>query len=435
MRFALFILLNATLFIRPAEIVPSLEGLQIYYVMILACLIVYLPGILDQFSAASLTRQPISLFVLGLLATVGLSQLARLDMGECVRSSLDFVKIVAYYLVLVACLDTPARLRAFLTWMVVIIVGLTVVALLHYHEVILVASIQDVLDSEVDAKTSQQFSLKRLASTGIYGDPNDLCLILLVGMVISLFRFNQPDLGLLRFVWVGPLVLFGYALSLTHSRGGFLGLLAGVTTLLWARFGIKKMIPLAALALPIIFVLFAGRQTKLSASEDTGQDRVQLWSRGLELFRESPVFGIGSGRYADEAGLVAHNTYINTFTELGILGGSFFLGACYFAFHSIHGLGQFRDHVPDTELRRLRPYLLAMLATYGAGMISLSRGYVIPTYMMLGLSTAYLQVVGSVSDLIPPRLDAPFLRRLLLVNVGFLVGLYAFIRIFARFGL
>ena len=74
--FILFILLNATLFIRPAEIIPSLEDVQIYEALIIACLVVSLPAVLEQLRADSLTAAPITVCVLGMLAAVVLSHLS-----------------------------------------------------------------------------------------------------------------------------------------------------------------------------------------------------------------------------------------------------------------------------------------------------------------------------------------------------------------------
>ena len=39
-----------------------------------------------------------------------------------------------------------------------------------------------------------------------------------------------------RVAWAGALVLFGYVLLATYSRGGFLALLAGMTALLQGKY-------------------------------------------------------------------------------------------------------------------------------------------------------------------------------------------------------
>src|ERR1700722_19398450 len=59
--FVLFILINATLFIRPAELLISLEGWPIYEVLIILCMLVSLPSLVAEMSLSSLKRWPISL--------------------------------------------------------------------------------------------------------------------------------------------------------------------------------------------------------------------------------------------------------------------------------------------------------------------------------------------------------------------------------------
>jgi O-antigen ligase len=177
--------------------------------------------------------------------------------------------------------------------------------------------------------------------------------------------------------------LFAYALTLTHSRGGFLGMLAAVVVFIWVRLGWRRGVPIASVALPVMFFVFAGRQTELAVGEGTEQERIQLWSNGLTLFRQAPVFGIGYGRFVEEVEKVAHNSFVHTFAELGFFGGTIFLGAFAVAFRSVQRVGAGHDGSMDPDLARLRPYLLAIIAGYAVGMMSLSRAYVVPTYRFL----------------------------------------------------
>ena len=70
--------------------------------------------------------------------------------------------------------------------------------------------------------------LARLQATGIYGNPNDLSRILVVGILLGLYFLGDRRLGLLRPLWLLPIGLFGLGLHLTHSRGGLMSLLGGL---------------------------------------------------------------------------------------------------------------------------------------------------------------------------------------------------------------
>jgi O-antigen ligase len=261
----------------------------------------------------------------------------------------------------------------------------------------------------------------RLRGPGIFNDPNDFCLLLVPGMVLWMWQFAWRRRILLTAVAIG---VFSTALFLTGSRGGFIVLLASVAAYMYARLGWKKMLPLAAVVLPVMFLMFAGRSTSIDLSdrEDTAQQRIQLWSDGLMLFRESPVFGIGEGNYADRVGLEAHNSFVHCFTELGFFGGTSFLGAFYLAL-----IGLQRCRADDDPLIQLRPFLMAMIAGYVAGILALSRSYVVPTYLMLALAVVYHRLAG-----FEQPLTRRLIARLFLNGVAFLIVIYVFVRATVR---
>src|SRR5581483_9793333 len=112
--FALFLLVNAALFIRPAEIFPSLEELPVYELLIVTCLLFSLPVVVSQLNSRSLKANPTTACVLGLLAAVVLSQLTNFSLYGARTGGFDFAKVVVYYLLCVGLLNSVARLRNFL---------------------------------------------------------------------------------------------------------------------------------------------------------------------------------------------------------------------------------------------------------------------------------------------------------------------------------
>jgi O-antigen ligase len=429
--FALFIVVSAALFIRPGEVVPALLGLPVYEVPLVAALLVAAPRVLRQLQPAALRRQPITACVLALLPAVVLSHLPHLFLWGMKNSGILFAKVVLFYLVMVAVVNTPSRLRRLLVALAAFALVLTAIALLQYHEVIEVPSLTTLRQGELDENGEVVF-IARLRSTGIYNDPNDLGQMLVAGALISLCGLGALGPRHLRPLWLGPLALFGYALVLTHSRGAFLALLAGLTVLFRARFGWRRAVVLVTLTLPVLFVLASGRQADLSTSGGTSQDRIQLWSQGLDLLRQSPLLGTGMGTYEDHCDLVAHNSYVHCFTELGLLGGALFLGAFLAAILTLRRAGE--ATAADPRLERLRPYLLAIVTAYAVGLFSLSRPYTVSTYVFFGLAAVYGRLAFRTQA--PPglRLDACFARRLALASATFLVGIYFFVRTFARWG-
>ena len=150
--------------------------------------------------------------------------------------------------------------------------------------------------------------------------------------------------------------LFGYAIYGTQSRGGLLALIAAVLTLCLAL-GFKTPPLVAAVSLPLLFVAFKGRMTEVNyaLAEDTGQSRVQIWSAGFTLFKQQPLLGIGEGNFVEEVGIVAHNSFLQSFTELGLLGGSLFLGEFLAAFVVLYRIREEIDPLELPGLARLVP--------------------------------------------------------------------------------
>ena len=106
------------------------------------------------------------------------------------------------------------------------------------------------------------------------------------------------------------------------------------------------------------------------------------------------MFGIGYGNYGDYAGLVAHNSFVHSFVELGFFGGTFFFGMFFFALYSLYKMASIHPDLRHPEITRMKPYVMGILAGWSTGLLTLSRCYVPPTFMVLGTVAAYLNYVN-----------------------------------------
>jgi putative inorganic carbon (HCO3(-)) transporter len=213
--FFLFLLVTATLFLRPAEIMGDLADLPVYEWLILSCLALSLPKVLPQLRPAALRGRPITLCVFGMFAAIALSHLAQLDFWSTRYSSLDFSKVIIYYLLLLANVDSSARLQTFLLWLLACIVGVVVLALLQYHGLIDIPSLAILEETFVDSQTGEVLVIPRLRSTGIYNDPNDLSMLLTLGLMIAAYQMTRSRYALFP-LWTATGALLCYALLLTN---------------------------------------------------------------------------------------------------------------------------------------------------------------------------------------------------------------------------
>ncbi len=427
MAFLVFVLVTGTLLVRPADLVPALDKLPIYNVLMVTGLILAWGKLTREFRSETLAATPLSACVVGLFGMLVLSNLVRLDFTSVKETGVEFAKVVLYFLMLLAVVDTPARVRRFLTWMTIFAMIVAMAALLQYHGIINLPALETLERVDYDDDGEGKVTLQ-LRSVGIYNDPNDLCLLLVIGLVISLYEILEKK-GVRRILWACPLVVLFYALLLTKSRGGLLALLVALFVLFVNRFGWKKAIILGALGMPGLLVLPGGRQTEISVGQGTAQERMEKWKEGLILFTHRPLTGIGVNRYADEVGLVAHNSYVHAYVEMGFPGGTLFVGLFYFAFEGLSLKYHRRTRVADAAFLRLRPYLTAMVAGYATGIFSLSRDYIVPTYMVIGIVAAYQRIALDPAQARDFRVGKHQVKRLLVVSVCVLIAIKLFLAV------
>ena len=156
-----------------------------------------------------------------------------------------------------------------------------------------------------------------------------------------------------------------------------------------------------------------------------------LWALGLaEIFR-SPyltLFGIGAKEYAEAVGQDAHNSFVHAYVELGLFGGTLFLGAFLTAFWLLLRVRRNNFSTLPGELKVAWPFVMAMIVGYAAGMYSLSRNYIVPTYMCLGLASSFL-TMAMPNPPYEARVTQFWLKRLALGGIAGLV----FLKFFTQF--
>lgn len=424
-RIVLLMLAAGALLLRPSDLVPALAGAPIYEVLIAACLLVSLPRLWAQVSGGALRRNAIAALVLAMVPAVMLSHLAHADTYDARLGGLAMAKACLFFLLLIALVDTPSRFRIILWTAAAAILGMTMLALLQHHGVLHLEALRSIEQRSFDS--DEESSVMRLCGIGVFDDPNDFALILVVVIVICVYGLGERRAGSWRWLLLGPLAMFTEALVLTHSRGGAISAAAALLAYIPARFGWRNSLVLVWLLVPVLLLTPSwGRQTTVDVDnpEDTFQTRLDLWSQSIEAFRSAPILGIGQGKLLDLIGHVAHNSYLHAFAELGVVGGVAFLGAFFLIVR-----GVWMAWPTDGELARLRPYVLALTVGYGTGILALSRTYTVPTQLVLGLGTVFVMLASRCGRVVLPRMSWRCVGQVSTVSGCFLVATYVFVRV------
>lgn len=391
--FALFQLLTATLFLRPAEIFSWLEGMPLYEGLILSTFALTATSVFAHFQPIAMTRQPITYCAVGMLIAIVLSHLSHMYLGGVRDSADQFVRTLVYYGLAVTCVNSPTRMRAFLA-NIAFCTGLMVsMCLLDYWQIIDFEFIVHLQDLDGFDEDDQPIFFQRMRGTGIFQDPNDLAMVIVAGSMLCLYFLTDVKLGVFRWLWALPIFSFAAAILETKSRGGLLAGVVAVGVLLTFRYGTKVAIAMGILAM-MGLPLVAGRSANIDLSDgSTGHERIGLWREGFDALKSPDLlFGIGHNMFSDLAGLVAHNSFVHAYVELGIFGGTLFFGCFFFAFLQLLRLGNLEQPVWHPELVRMRPFIAAVLGGWCMSMVSLSRCYIVPTFLVLGMAAAYLNL-------------------------------------------
>jgi O-antigen ligase len=431
MSYCLFLGVTLMLFLRPGDLVSSSNEVPIYEWLIIGCTLTSVSGLAKQLRWASIREQPVKALVLGIGAAATMSALPH-SLSEALVAAIACAKNLLFYLLLLVQIDSPRRLLNFLLFLMLCILALGALPILHQQGIIHLESLDAVQQGETDLATGDRYYIPRMQSTGIFNDPNDLAIVTAVGILLcGWFALGASSIGA-RLLGVAGMLPLYYVLYETRSRGGMLALMGGLAVFGITRFGWRKALPLLSAVLPVLLLASAGRVAEMSVTEGTGQQRIRLWSEGIEMLRSSPLFGVGYMKYAEHAGLQAHNSFVNSYAELGFCGGTCFFGAFACAATMLHRAVRPAAKVPTDDITwRARPVLLAITASYVTGMMSLSRAYVLPTYLVLGIDTAWLSLAGVERSYPSFRLGTALVQRLSLASGLFVVLIYIYIRLFA----
>ncbi len=169
----------------------------------------------------------------------------------------------------------------------------------------------------------------RIRGSGIFNDPNDLGLALVMALPVAFGYVLEANRSfLVRLAGLASGFLLLVAIYYTNSRGSFLG--AGVVVTLYTirRWGIiRGVVPTLILGAALLAFapsrVVGGSESDLESTEL----RIEAWFEGIQMFKASPLVGIGYANFQEYyAPLVAHNSYIHVMAEQGLLGLIGFLG-------------------------------------------------------------------------------------------------------------
>jgi O-antigen ligase len=373
----------AFLYIRPQDFVPSLQGMPIM-LMIGAgtAALVFLHRAVIQ-RRLVFARVPQHLLVLWFYVAVVVSQMARMRLHGALQASLEFVPTVVMYFLVVELVTTPRRVKIVFILLVHLTLALAVQGLVMHF-------------------TGTGFGGKeayegRIQAVGIFSDPNDLALIInTVLPLVILWLFESRSI-LVKIYAFFVIIIFVYAIFLTASRGGLLCL--GLMAILIGMRKFGKIVGVGAgLAIMAALVVLGPRMNTISPEEASSYGRLEAWVVGMQLFKHSPLIGVGFGNFMEYHFRTAHNSFVLCAAELGLIGLYPWLMMIYMSLKNTRFVEKELRADGQKDFARYAYAAELALLLFVAGALLLSRTYHPSFFVLIGLCAAISNVFVGRSD-------------------------------------
>ena len=237
----------------------------------------------------------------------------------------------------------------------------------------------------------------RLQALGLLHDPNAFAQYLLAILPLLFVGAASSGWRARTFLLLPGSALLLAGLWCTHSRGGLVGLVVLVGLLARRRltsFGGA----LASLALAILMLAMG------YAGGRSGDDRLNIWSDGLGIFKSSPIWGIGYQQYTDFSDKTAHNSFLLCAVELGLIGCFLWVGLILVSLWELRLVaGTAATEDSDEELPAWANAVFLSLVAFLVPGWFLSETYASMLYLLLGMSAAIarLEIERTGTELLP----------------------------------
>jgi O-antigen ligase len=324
---------------------------------------------------------PEGFLLLSFIGAAALSCVTALWPGYAAGFLSDLVKMALVYFFLANCAVTERRLRGVM-W--VMLVGGLLPA---------VGTIKNYLTGNVFEG--------RASWVGIFANPNEVAYSLVILLPLAAYLASASG-WLRRLVLLGIVTIYLPAIFVTFSRGGLVGMGAVIAVYAWRHRSIWVYGALtAAIAAGVVYAgQYWSRGENFSQLDNdvSFRQRIATSEAGLNMFVDHPLLGVGLGcsvvawpLYAPKdlysrGALVTHNTFVQAFSETGVLGAAPFLLLLLLSLYRARKLavgGKITDLGAALEG-----------ALWGFVICGMSGGYVLTwfPYLLLGLLAAARRV-------------------------------------------
>jgi O-antigen ligase len=145
-------------------------------------------------------------------------------------------------------------------------------------------------------------------------------------------------------------------------------------------------------------VVLGPRMNTISTEEASSYGRLEAWSLALDLWKSSPLFGVGYDNFMDYHFRTTHNSYLLCLSELGLFGLMPWLMLSITSYKNSRFV---ENELIAAGQRNFAMYVHAAylgLVVFFAGALLLSRTYHPALFVLFGINAAISRVFVTQSD-------------------------------------
>ena len=393
-------ILFTTLYVTFSHLSPEfiLPGIAPYRPLVWLFLLAVVAAVITVVGHSYPYRAPQNVLIAGFFGIILFSSAIQAGSAGMAAAFSNFVPSFAAFFLCAATVRRTGHLR-FLT-VSLAIVGLyqAICGIAAYHSG--GASPFVYMWPPIEEQVQGQAVTRRVRGLGFLNDPNDFAQFLLVMLPLLWTAWRKRAVVRNVVLVLAPSALILWTILLTQSRGGLLGFGAIVLAALRKRLGNARSAVITVVLVGGVMASGAWQRGDISVHEDSAAGRVEAWGNGIAMWKSSPLWGVGFGKFGDhnedEGGLTAHNSFVLCFAELGTLGYLLWLGLITAAMLDLSNL---RKRLPVTEdLSRWATAIRLSLIAYLTTAWFLSRTYDMTLFVLLGMGVAIVRMAARESD-------------------------------------
>ena len=272
-----------------------------------------------------------------------------------------------------------------------------------------------------------EFDYARLANLYTW-DANDVVLVLLVGLVLSLLVLQSVHDAVRRVTCLAVLLFIGATVARSGSRGGFVGLISVGVALLLLTSGVslfRKVFVIGVAAAGLILWAPQGYWKQMETIKDPKADynynsldgRRKVSERGIQYMKDHPLLGVGISNFQKAECLISdkarntppgygvrcmppHNSYVQAGAETGVTGLVLWSSVIFGGIISLRRWGKKlpRRFRTGTEEQRFLyyscQYLPVALIGFGVTSYFLTFAWLEPYYMLAALTAGTINLAS-----------------------------------------